>query len=214
MTQALTVAQTQAMLRAVAAHIQANKETLTHADQAIGDGDHGIGMARGFAAVAEMLDAESFETLDALFKKTGMKLVMSIGGAAGVIFGTLFTGGAKQLAGRTRFDSEALALLLTDGLDAIMTRGKAKPGDKTMIDALAPAAEKAQTLSGEPLDAALADVAAAAHVGMEASRDMIATMGRAKTLAERALGHPDPGAVTVSLILKSMADYVASLETA
>ena len=183
----------------------------TQADQIIGDGDHGIGMARGFAAVAEAVGGETFATVDDLFKKTGMKLITSIGGAAGVIFGTLFTGGAKNMGGLTTFDSAALALLLSDGLAAIQTRGKANPGDKTMIDALAPAATQAKALAGEPLDAALAGAAEAAHEGMESTRDMVAKFGKAKALGERSLGHPDPGALSLYLILKAMADYTAGL---
>lgn len=211
MTDQLTVEQTRQMLLAVAATIEARKEDITHADQAIGDGDHGIGMARGFAAVTELLTAESFETLDSLFRKVGMKLVTSIGGAAGVVFGTVFSGGAKSLTGKTAFDSAALASLLEDGLVAIQTRGKAKPGDKTMIDALAPAAARARALAGQPLDRALAEVAAAAYQGMEDTRAMIATIGKAKTLGERSLGHPDPGALSTTIILKAMADYVTGL---
>lgn len=212
MVQQLTVEQTRAMILAVAASIEANTEKLTQADQAIGDGDHGIGMARGFAAVADAVDAEVFHTVDDLLKKTGMKLVTSIGGAAGVIFGTLFTGGAKNMGGRTTFDSSALALLLSDGLTAIETRGKANPGDKTMIDALAPAAKRAQALVGEPLSAALDGALAAAEEGMEATRNMIAKFGKAKALGERSLGHPDPGAISLCLILQAMSGYTAGLD--
>ena len=214
MAHQLTVEQTRAMILAVAASIEASTEQLTQADQVIGDGDHGIGMARGFAAVADTVDAEVFHTVDDLFKKTGMKLITSIGGAAGVIFGTLFTGGAKNMGGLTTFDSAALALLLSDGLAAIQMRGKANPGDKTMIDALAPAAAQAKALVGDPLDAALASAAEAAHEGMESTRDMVAKFGKAKALGERSLGHPDPGALSLFLILKAMADYTAGLDDA
>jgi dihydroxyacetone kinase-like protein len=212
MVQQLTVEQTRAMVLAVAASIEANTEKLTQADQAIGDGDHGIGMARGFAAVTDTIGAAEFQTVDELFKKTGMKLVTSIGGAAGVIFGTLFTGGAKHMGGRTTFDASALALLLNDGLVAVETRGKANPGDKTMLDALAPAAKEAQALTEEPLSAALAGVVPAACAGMEATKDMVAKFGKAKALGERSLGHPDPGALSLCLILQAMSDYAASLE--
>lgn len=211
MVQQLTVEQTRAMMLAVAANIEANTERLTQADQAIGDGDHGIGMARGFAAVADAIDGEAFHTVDEILKKTGMRLVTSIGGAAGVIFGTLFTGGVKNMGDRTSFDAAALALLLGDGLDAIQTRGKANPGDKTMIDALAPAAEKARALADGSLDAALAGAVSAAEQGKEATRDMVAKFGKAKALGERSLGHPDPGAITLCLILEAMASYTAGL---
>lgn len=210
MTNELNLIETRAMLLYVSEKMEDSVDALTQADKAIGDGDHGIGMGRGFAAVRQKLDGASFNTLDELLKAAGMALVTSVGGAAGVIFGTLFRGGAKNLTGKTSFDSAALAAMLSDGLAAIEERGKAKPGDKTMIDALDPAATKAQALTALPLSEALPQVTEAAREGMEASKNMIATMGRAKTLGERALGHPDPGAVSTYFILKFMTEYIAT----
>jgi len=204
----LTLDETKAMLLHVSAKMIESKGLLTKADQAIGDGDHGIGMARGFEAVQQKLSAQSFAALDELFKTVGTALLMSVGGAAGAIFGTLFRGGAKDLAGLHEFDAKALSLFLTDGLQAVKDRGKAKLGDKTMVDALEPAALKSAELTTGPLDHALAAVAESARLGMEKTKEIVAATGKAKTLGERSLGHPDPGAVSTWLILTFMYEYV------
>jgi dihydroxyacetone kinase-like protein len=185
-----------------------SKYLLTQVDRAIGDGDHGVGMARGFEAVERKLEGQDFATLDELLKAAGTALMMSIGGAAGAVFGTLFRGGAKQLAGQQVFDSEALSAMLFDGLQAVKRRGGAKPGDKTMVDALEPAAAKANELASIPLAESLVAVAEAARQGMESTKEMVASVGKAKTLGERSLGYPDPGAVSMHLILKLMTEYV------
>jgi dihydroxyacetone kinase-like protein len=205
----LTVQETREMLLYLCQQMIGYTDTLTQADQAIGDGDHGIGIARGFEAVRQKLEAGSFTALDELFKTTGMTLIISIGGASGVVFGTWFRGGAKSLPSVTALDSQVLSAWLVDGLAAVKERGKAKPGDKTMVDALEPAAIKSSRVASAPLDEALATVTEAAKAGMEATKDMIASVGRAKTLGERSLGHPDPGAVSTYLILKSMWEYAA-----
>lgn len=185
-----------------------SKDLLTQADKAIGDGDHGVGMARGFESVRLKLEDASFATLDETLKAVGMALMTSVGGAAGAVFGTFFRGGARRLGGREVFDSESLSLMLLDGLQAVKDRGKAKPGDKTMVDALEPAALRSQDLAAAPLDESLIAVTEAAKEGMEATNDMVASVGKAKTLGERSLGHPDPGAVSTYLILKYMTEYV------
>jgi dihydroxyacetone kinase-like protein len=185
-----------------------SKDLLTQADKAIGDGDHGVGMARGFEAVRLKLEDATFAALDELLKEVGMALMSSVGGAAGAVFGTFFRGGAKRVGSREVFDSESLSFMLRDGLQAVKDRGKAKPGDKTMVDALEPATLKSQDLTSAPLDECLAAVTEAAREGMEATKDMVASVGKAKTLGERSLGHPDPGAVSTYLILKYMTEYV------
>lgn len=185
-----------------------NKDLLTQADKAIGDGDHGVGMARGFEAVEQKLEGQDFAALDGLLKAVGTALMMSIGGAAGAVFGTLFRGGAQQLAGQQVFDSEALSAMLFDGLQAVKGRGGAKPGDKTMVDALEPAAARAEELASIPLAESLVAVTEASRQGMESTKEMVASVGKAKTLGERSLGHPDPGAVSMHLILKLMTEYV------
>jgi dihydroxyacetone kinase-like protein len=204
----LSLKETQEMFIRLSIGMIESKDLLTQADKAIGDGDHGVGMARGFEAVRQRMEGGAFTAIDELLKTIGMTLMTSIGGASGVIFGTLFQGGTKQLRGRSAFDSEALSLLLLDGLDAVKKRGKANPGDKTMVDALEPAALKSQELKMLPLDESLIAITEAARQGMEATKDLVASKGKAKTLGERSLGHPDPGAVSTYLLLKFMMEYV------
>ena len=188
-----------------------SKDLLTQADKAIGDGDHGVGMARGFEAVRQKLEGQSFAAIDEILKTIGTTLLTSVGGAAGAVFGTFFRGGAKKLGDRRIFDAGALSLMLLDGLQAVKERGKANPGDKTMVDALEPAALKAKELRSASLDRSLTAVTEAARQGMESTKEMIAAVGKAKTLGERSLGHPDPGALSTYLILKLMTEYVAAL---
>jgi phosphoenolpyruvate---glycerone phosphotransferase subunit DhaL len=192
----------------VAARMQESEDLLTQADKAVGDGDHGIGMARGFAAVQAKLEAAAPATVADLLKTTGMALITSVGGASGAIFGTLFRGGARNMASETVFDSGALSCMLGDGLAAVQERGKAKPGDKTMVDALAPAAATASEMAVGPLDQALPPVAEAARLGMEKTKEMVAATGKAMALGPRALGYVDPGALSMVLILEAMAEYV------
>ena len=208
MTDKLNMAATKAMFLHMAGKIVAAKEILTKADQAIGDGDHGVGMARGFEAVEEKLANQEFASLEQLLKTTGMTLMSSIGGAAGAIFGTFFRAGSKSLAECTSFDADALAKMLEDGLVAVQKRGGANPGDKTMIDALAPAAEAAAANRGRSLNEAVNAAAKAARDGMEKTRGMTASTGKAKTLGERSLGHPDPGAISMTLIIDAISSYL------
>jgi dihydroxyacetone kinase-like protein len=198
------------MFRRVADHIEANVERLTEADRAIGDGDHGVGMARGFAAAREKLVAQPPDTVSGVLRAVGMALLSATGGAAGAIFGTLFRGGARRLDGAAAFDAGALATFLEDGLQAVQERGHAAVGDKTMVDALAPAAARARELAAEPLSVALAGAAQAAEAGVEATRPLLAATGKARPLGERACGHVDPGALSTFLILEAMAEYAAA----
>jgi phosphoenolpyruvate---glycerone phosphotransferase subunit DhaL len=202
---------TRAMFLHVAHGLEASMDHLSDLDRAIGDGDHGIGMAHGFEAVRRELEAKSYDSVGKLLHGVGTALMMSIGGAAGAIFGSWFRGGSARLQEERSFTSGALARLLADGLQAVKARGGAQAGAKTMIDALEPAAAKAQVQAdaGAPLDLALAAACEEARLGMERTKDMLATTGKAKTLGERSLGHPDPGAASTYLILKFMAEFAA-----
>ncbi|PIE34787.1 dihydroxyacetone kinase subunit L [candidate division KSB3 bacterium] len=205
----LGVQEAQAMIIHISQKMLESKDLLTQADKAIGDGDHGIGMARGFEAVLQKIEGQEFSSIDQLFKAVGMALMMSIGGAAGAIFGTLFRGMAKNQGGTTILDARHFSQMLLDGLQAVKNRGKSKPGDKTMVDALEPAALESKNQISSPLDQALAAIAESARLGMESTKEMVATTGKAKTLGERSLGHPDPGAISMSLLLKFMHEYTA-----
>lgn len=200
------------MLIHVSRRMEESKDLLSEADRAIGDGDHGIGMARGFEAVRRKLEGGAFTSAGELGKSTGMALLTSVGGASGAIFGTLFQGGASELEDQQSFTSDTLSRLLLSGLAAVTARGKAKVGDKTMVDALEPAALRSIETRRAFLGEALASVTEAARLGMEKTKEMRAALGKARTLGERSLGHVDPGAVSMYLILKFMTEYVTQLE--
>lgn len=206
---ALNKDEVKAMLILVADRIIENEPMLSEADRNLGDGDHGLGMKRGMEAVKEKL-AGDVESVEKAFAATGMAMMSSMGGASGAIFGTLWRNGGKALAGREAFDAQGLADLIKAGLDGVMARGGAKPGDKTMIDALHPAMLKAQEVAALPLNEAITAVAQAASDGRDASKAMIATMGRAKTLGEGSIGFPDAGACSVAVIFDAMRDYVCA----
>ena len=209
----LDLTEARQMLLHVAHAMVGSKDLLTQADKAIGDGDHGVGMARGFEAVRQKLDGQVSNSLDELLKATGMALMTSVGGAAGAVFGTFFRGAAKRLGGQQTLDSRALASMLVDGLEAVKARGRAKAGDKTMVDALEPAALAAEQAASAPLDRALVEVADAARKGMERTKAMVASVGKAKTLGERSLDHADPGAISLYVMLRAMAEFVTEEET-
>ena len=206
----LSVNEVRDMMLAAADKIIESEPILTEADRALGDGDHGVGMERGMNAVKEALAGKDFPSAGKVFVAVGTAMMSSMGGASGAIFGILFRSGGKAMGDATVFTAAGLASLLREGTDQVMTKG-AKPGDKTMVDALFPAAEKAAEVSGEPITDALGAVAAAAAAGRDASENMIATMGRAKTLGENSLGKPDAGAVSVAIILAAMSDFAAGL---
>lgn len=206
----MNVIETKALLLYTAEKMMASEPTLTELDLKIGDGDHGLGMLRGFTAVRDLLQSESFEPKDIgdLFLTAGTKMMSSMGGASGAIFGTLFRAGGKAIAGENEFNASVLARFLAAGSSAVFTRGGAKPGDKTMVDALVAAEKKAEKVSNEELNKALLSVAKAAEDGAESTRNQVAVFGRAKSLGERSLGYVDPGAVSMSLIIKYMAEFV------
>ncbi len=207
----LNLNETRNMFLFVSKYIEENKDFLTQADKAIGDGDHGVGMARGFIAVREKIGSKNFNSIGEILSSIGTILLTTIGGAAGAIFGTLFRGASKNLREEDTFSVRILSSMLNDGLESVKQRGKAEPGNKTMVDSLEPAAIKSKELLTLPLKDALIAVSEAARIGAENTKGMIATIGKAKTLGERSLGHPDPGAISVCLILRSMMEYVLSL---
>jgi len=199
--------QVRLMLIQVADAIITAEPMLSQADRDLGDGDHGLGMARGMEAVKAQLEPMDPASVEQVLVTTGTAMMSSMGGASGALFGTLFRAGGKALTGRTVLDSEGLALFLQAALDGVMKRGGAKPGDKTMIDALAPAAEAAAKVIDKPLPEALAAVTAAAEAGKDASKAMVAQFGRAKTLGDACIGFPDAGALSITVILSTMRDF-------
>ena len=204
----LDLSDTIEMVKQVAISIIDSEQLLTDADRNLGDGDHGLGMERGMKAVIEKIESSSFNQISDVFKSAGMAMMSSMGGASGALFGTLFRNGGKALDGEETLNSDGLKSFLNAANEGVKSRGGASPGDKTMIDALEPAAKEASENITLPLYELISLVSQAADRGKEESKDMIATMGRAKTLGERSLGHPDAGACSVAIILKSMSEFI------
>jgi len=204
----LTPNEVKDMLLLAAERIIAAEPALSEADRNLGDGDHGLGMQRGMTAAKEKLLEGEIASVDKAFSTVGMAMMSSMGGASGAIFGTFFRNGGKTLAGRDSLDAAGLAAFLQAGVDGVKQRGGAAVGDKTVVDAMQPAAEKAAEVTGQSLPEAVAAVHEAALGGLEASKNMIAKFGRAKTLGEACLGHPDAGALSVTVILGAMKDYI------
>jgi dihydroxyacetone kinase-like protein len=186
-----------ALIDAAAAAIAANAEELTRLDQAIGDGDHGSNMTRGFQAIATQREAlAALEPGDAL-QKAGMILVTTVGGASGPLYGSLLMGIGKGLkAGKDPIEA------LAEGVESVKKRGKSDVGAKTMLDVLVPVLEAARR--GEPVPV-LREVASASR---EATRPMLATRGRASFLGERSIGHYDPGATSSCLLIHAVCDVL------
>lgn len=193
------------LIDASAATIEENAERLTRLDQAIGDGDHGINLKRGFQAVAEQREALAALEPSQALGKAGMTLVMKVGGASGPLYGSLLMAMGKALQGISAEEPAGLAAALEAGIEAVKARGKSDVGQKTMLDVLVPAqAALAQAASeGLALPEILARVRAAAAEGLAATEPMRATKGRASFLGERSVGHLDPGAQSSALLIEA-----------
>jgi dihydroxyacetone kinase-like protein len=206
-----SVAQAVAWVRRTADVIEQHAANLTRLDSAIGDGDHGTNMNRGYKAAVQRLDGlEGDQDFGSVFKAIGMALIGKVGGASGPLYGSLFLGMGKELGSETEVEDERLAAALRAGYDSVVARGKAQLEDKTMLDAWHPALEAldAALAEGRELGPALDEAAAAAEAGMKATIPMIARKGRASYLGERSRDHQDPGATSTHLILQTLADVV------
>jgi dihydroxyacetone kinase-like protein len=195
-------------LKTYAATIAENKAYLTELDSAIGDADHGINMDRGFQAVLAKLDSAPPGDIGALFKTVGMTLVSTVGGAGGPLYGTLFLQLGVATAGKSEITPDDWSAALAAAVSGVQARGKAEPGDKTMVDALIPGRDAfaAAVADGAELPAALRRSADAAEEGMTATIPLVARKGRASYLGERSAGHQDPGATSSYLLLRTVAD--------
>ncbi len=201
-----------AWTRRTAQVVLEHRDELIELDRQIGDGDHGENLARGFTAVSAKLDALTEQPADvgAVLKLVATTLMSTVGGAAGPLYGTAYLRAAKVTA-VPELDSAAVVALLEAGLEGIVARGKAAPGEKTMVDAWTPAVEAAVAAAdvGASPAAVLAAAAEAARAGAEATTPLVATKGRASYLGERSAGHQDPGATSTALILAAAADTAA-----
>lgn len=197
-----------AIIEGMAKKIEAEKDYLTQLDNEIGDGDHGINLARGFEAVEKKLPSLAGGDIGALLKGVGMQLVSTVGGASGPLYGTAFMKAGMACKGLTELDGPAFVKAMEAAVDGIKMRGKATEGEKTMLDSLCPALKVMQdeVAAGKSLKEALQDAAAAAEKGVEYTKTIIATKGRASYLGERSLGHQDPGATSSLYLLQVLAE--------
>jgi dihydroxyacetone kinase-like protein len=199
-------------INAYGAAIADNRDYLTTLDSAIGDADHGTNMERGMRKALERLDGVEGDDIGATLKAVGMALVSSVGGAGGPLYGTLFIQMGGATAGKDEVVLADWAQAVKAGVDGVQSRGKAEPGDKTMVDALLPAAEALREAAdqGTDLAEALRQAAGAAEEGMKGTIELVARKGRASYLGPRSAGHQDPGATSSYLLMKSAADVLVT----
>jgi phosphoenolpyruvate---glycerone phosphotransferase subunit DhaL len=198
-------------LERIADVLHENAQYLTQLDSPIGDADHGINMDRGFTAVRAKFASIATMDMAAQLKTVGSTLVSTVGGASGPLYGTAFLRAGGAVAGKDALSAEDVIAMLDAFLGGIMSRGKAKPGEKTMVDALTPAlvAAKEALSQGASLAVITERAAAAAEEGAKATIPLLATKGRASYLGERSIGHQDPGATSSWLMLRSLAEICA-----
>lgn len=196
------------MLSYVADKIIESKPLLTEVDNAIGDGDHGIGMAKGLQKAKDKISVMNpTDNVYDVFTTAGKAMLMSMGGASGVIFGNFFLAGAKNVEPKTVLTSRDFVELERRSLNAIKEVGKAQPGDKTMVDALEPAVLSMEENPDDSLVNLLKKAETAAKEGVEKTKAYQAKYGRAKSLMERAIGHQDAGATSVWIIFRSFREF-------
>jgi dihydroxyacetone kinase-like protein len=200
----VTSEQVRDWLRRFADVVSEKRMDLVRLDTAIGDGDHGTNMDRGMKKVVEKLDSTEGGDIGADLKAAGMALVSSVGGAAGPLYGTVFLQMGSATAGKDELDLDGWTAAVEAGVKGVQARGKAEPGDKTMVDAWLPALEALR--EGGDLGEALKRSADAAEEGMKATTPMEARKGRASYLGPRSVGHQDPGATSTYLLLRAAAE--------
>jgi dihydroxyacetone kinase-like protein len=209
----VTIEDTLTWLKQVAQVLHENKDYLTELDSAIGDADHGINMDRGFQAVNAKLGGSAniaSGDIGAILKTVGSTLVSTVGGASGPLYGTAFLRAGIAAAGKQELDRADVVAIFEAALEGVKARGKAEPGEKTMLDALGPAVAAAKEALDNNLELGplLAQAAAASEAGMKATIPLRATKGRASYLGERSIGHQDAGATSSWLIIKTLAEII------
>lgn len=206
----ITTPQLASAVETFADRIHAARDELTALDSAIGDADHGINMDRGMTAVREILPGLRDGDAGALFKQTGMKLISTVGGASGPLYGTFFLRMGTTLGETRDIDARQLAEALRAGLTGVVSLGKASLDDKTMVDAMTPAVEALEAGASGDLGPALASAASAAAVGRDRITPLVARKGRASYLGERSANHQDPGATSATLLFESLRDALGA----
>jgi dihydroxyacetone kinase-like protein len=204
----LTLEQGMDWMRGFADRLHERRDELTRLDAAIGDGDHGINMDRGFQAVVQKLDGPAPADLGSLFKAVGSTLISTVGGASGPLYGTAFLRMGGALAGKTSAGARELAAALGVAYDGVAMRGKSARGEKTMLDSFGPALDVFQAPENGDRDLTVVaeEAAVAAERGAAATIPLLATKGRASFLGENSIGHQDPGATSTALFFETLAD--------
>lgn len=202
----ITTEDTLRWIEQVAIVLHENREFLTQLDSSIGDADHGINMDRGFQAVISKLPTVAGMDIGSILKTVGTTLISTVGGASGPLYGTAFLRAGMANAGKHELYEADVIDMLEAALEGVKARGKAQPGEKTMVDALTPALLAAKEAEHLGLSQLLHRASEAAEKGMKATIPLLATKGRASYLGERSIGHQDPGATSSWLILKTLAD--------
>lgn len=183
------------------------KDFLTELDRPIGDNDHGINMAKGFTEVKKKLESMADADLGTIFKSTGMTLVSTVGGSSGPLYGTAFMKMGMALNGKKEMNMQEFLAALQMGVEGVGQRGRSTTEEKTMLDAMVPAlnAMKEASEGGQTAKAALEAGVKAAEAGVEHTKELIATKGRASYVGERGIGHQDPGATSFTFMLQTAA---------
>ncbi|WKY45863.1 dihydroxyacetone kinase subunit DhaL [Eubacteriaceae bacterium ES2] len=183
-----------------------HRQELTDLDQAIGDGDHGINMSRGMKAVIEKLPTFEEKGIDEILKSVGMTLVSTVGGASGPLYGTAFMKAGMVVKGKDELSDQDIINMIQEAIVGIQSRGKAVKGEKTMLDSIMPALDqiKASIENGDSIKAAIIKGEHAAWDGVEFTKTIIATKGRASYLGERSIGHQDPGATSMAYLFQAI----------
>ncbi|RKM57464.1 dihydroxyacetone kinase subunit L [Butyrivibrio sp. CB08] len=196
-------------LKAIGEKIIENRDFLTDLDREIGDADHGVNMARGFQSVIEKVSQDDSD-IGASLKKAGMTLLSTVGGASGPLYGTAYMEAGKVLMGKETLTADDLKLALEAAIAGIQKRGKAEKGEKTMLDSLIPAYDVycEKIGGGASIVDALDAACTAANEGIEFTKTIAATKGRASYLGDRSIGHQDPGATSLTLTLETIRDFL------
>ncbi|SFF91360.1 dihydroxyacetone kinase, C-terminal domain [Halobacillus alkaliphilus] len=184
--------------------IQDNKGELTSLDQAIGDGDHGINMSRGFQEAVNKISGEDYSDVSGVWKDIATTLMSKVGGASGPLYGTVFLKMSTAVKGVENIDSQTFSSALKEAVSGIKQRGKAEAGEKTMLDVWEPLADKMSEV--QDFDRQL--ILDTARSSMESTKDLVATKGRAAYLKERSKGHIDPGAMSSYYVFEALADCI------
>jgi dihydroxyacetone kinase-like protein len=201
-------------LERIAAYMKNQRDELTRLDSPIGDADHGINLDRGFAAVIGKLPTVAEEDIGTILKTAGMTLISTVGGASGPLYGTAFMRAATVLTDAHQADAGQVIAALDAALEGIKARGKAQPGEKTMIDSITPALAVLHEThdSEEPFVSSFRRAVAAAEEGVQATIPMLATKGRASYLGERSIGHQDPGATSAYYMMRALLETLEHID--